>query len=181
MIADLKEFFRLLFRFDQKALFVTPTQNGFVQFFRFVFVGGIATVVDVFTVTVAYEWCGLQKANLLWFGFDGGLLIAGVIGFVLGLSVNYLLSIIWIFRYQNINRLKEFLSFALIGIVGLVVKLTVTALLERFVLNMEANVLGVIPMVTVVAAIGTIVAFVWNFAARKYLLYNRKNVERLKK
>lgn len=181
MIADLKEFFRLLFRFDQKALFVAPTQNGFVQFFRFVFVGGIATVIDIFTVTVAYEWCGLQNAAIRWFGFDGGLLIAGAVGFVVGLSVNYLLSIIWIFRYQNINRFKEFLSFALIGVVGLVIKLTITALLERFAFNMEANVLGVIPMVTVVAAVGTVVAFVWNFAARKYLLYNRKNVERLKK
>ncbi len=181
MMNSLKEFLRLLFHFQTKALFVDDTRNGFVQFFRFVFVGGIATVVDIFTVTAAYEWCGLQNARLIWLGFDGGLLLAGALGFVVGLTVNYLLSIVWIFRHQNINRLKEFVSFALIGLVGLVIKLLITALLERFVFNMQAVVLHVIPMVTVVAAIGTLVAFVWNFAARKWLLYNRKSMERLKK
>ncbi len=176
-----KEFWQLLIRFNTKALFVDDTKNGFVQFFRFVFVGGIATVVDVLTVTVAYEWCGLQNANLDWFGFDGGLLLAGAVGFLFGLAVNYLLSIIWVFKHQHINRVKEFLSFALIGVAGLAIKLLVSALLERFVFDMTALVFGILPMVTIVTSVGTLAAFVWNFAARKFFLYSDKRIERLKK
>ncbi len=178
---SLAEFLKLLFRFRTKELFVTPTNNGFIQFFRFVFVGGIATVVDLLTVTLAYEICGLQAAKLYFIGFDVGALIASAIGFVVGLAVNYLLSVIWIFRFQNINRVKEFLSFAAIGIMGLIIKLVVVALLERFAVDLNQLIWGVLPMVTLVNAVGTMVAFIWNFAARKFILYGKKNKERLYK
>ena len=178
---NLKEFLCLLFRFQTKDLFVTPTNNGFTQFFRFVFVGGIATVVDLLTATLSYEVFGLQAAQLHLLGFDIGALVANAFGFVVGLTVNYLLSVIFVFRYQNINRVKEFLSFAVIGIIGLGIKLVTVAVLERFALDLNQKVLGLIPMVTVVAAIGTIVAFVWNFVARKFGLYSKKNQERLHK
>ncbi|MBR4867793.1 MAG: GtrA family protein [Clostridia bacterium] len=178
---SLIEFLKLLFKFRTKELFVTPTNNGFTQFFRFVFVGGIATVVDLLTATLAYEVFGLQTANLHWIGFDIGALLANALGFLVGLTVNYILSVIFVFRYQNINRVKEFLSFTVIGIIGLGIKLITVALLERFALNLNEKVFGLIPMVTVVAAIGTIVAFIWNFIARKFGLYSKKNQERLQK
>ncbi len=177
----MKEFLHLLFHFKTKALFVDPTENGFVQFFRFVFVGGIATVVDILIATLTYEWLGLKTLSLSLFGFDGGLLLANALGFLVGLATNYTLSIIWIFRYQNINRVKEFLSFALIGIMGLAIKLITVGCLERFLFNMNASLLGIVPMVTVVAAIGTVVAFIWNFLARKLFLYSDKNIERIGK
>lgn len=177
----MKEFFNLLFHFKTKALFVDSTENGFVQFFRFVFVGGIATVVDIFIATITYEFMGLNALPLSFFGFDGGLLLANALGFLLGLTTNYTLSILWIFRYQNINRIKEFLSFALIGVMGLAIKLITVGILERFFLNINTTLLGLIPMVTVIAAIGTLVAFVWNFLARKLFLYSEKNIERIGK
>ncbi len=175
----MKEFLTLLLHFNTKALFVTPTENGFVQFFRFVFVGGIATVVDILVATVCYQWLGFNTLLPSVLGFDGGLLLANAMGFVLGLITNYLLSIVWVFRFQNINRVKEFLSFALIGLMGLAIKLITVGLLERFLLNMDVVILGILPMVTVVAAIGTLVAFVWNFLARKLFLYSNKNLERI--
>ena len=175
----MKEFLTLLFHFNAKELFVTPTKNGFVQFFRFVFVGGIATVVDILAATAFYEWLGLKTVEATLFGFDLGLLLANALGFVLGLITNYMLSIIWIFKYKNINRVKEFLSFTLIGILGLLIKLLTVGLLERFVFSMDLLFLGFLPMVTVVAAIGTVVAFVWNFLARKLFLYSDKNLERM--
>ncbi|MBR3844845.1 MAG: GtrA family protein [Clostridia bacterium] len=177
----MKEFLYLLLHFKKNELFILPTENGFVQFFRFVFVGGIATVVDILIATATYEWLGLKSLELSLLGFDGGLLLANAFGFLIGLATNYILSIIWIFRYQNINRVKEFLSFALIGIMGLAIKLITVGLLERFVFNMNASLLGLVPMVTVVAAIGTLVAFIWNFLARKLFLYSDKNIERIGK
>ena len=177
----MKEFLTLLLHFKKDELFLQPTQNGFIQFFRFIFVGGIATVVDIAVATVTYEWMGLKAARLSFFGFDGGLLIANALGFLLGLAVNYCLSILWIFRNENINRLKEFLSFTLIGLAGLGIKLLVVAVLERYVFNMETVILGILPMVTLVSIIATLAAFIWNFAARKFILYNQKNMERLRK
>ncbi len=177
----MKEFLHCLFHFKKEELFVAPTENGWIQFFRFVFVGGIATVVDILVATVTYEWMGLNNAHLPLLGFDGGLLLANGLGFLVGLITNYTLSVLWIFPYKNINRVKEFLSFTLIGIAGLGMKLLVVALLERFVFNMERVLLGFIPMVTLVAAIGTLVAFVWNFVARKFILYNQTNREKLSK
>lgn len=176
----MKEFFYYLFHFKKKELFLLPTQNGFVQFFRFLFVGGVATVVDIAIATASYEWMGLKQLYLSFFGFDGGLLLANAFGFTVGLITNYLLSIVWIFRHQNINRVKEFLSFTLIGLMGLSIKLGTVAVLERFVFNMDANFLGIFPMVTLVASLGTVVAFVWNFLARKLFLYSDKNIGRIK-
>ncbi len=177
----MKEFISLLFHFRFKQLLVLPTQNTFVQFFRFIFVGGIATVVDVLAVTFSYEMLGFKNLDLPRFDFDVGLLLAGTIGFVLGLAVNYFISIIWVFRNQNLNRVKEFLSFAVIGVFGLVIKLIVMVLLERYVFDISVFLFGVIPMVTVVSMIATLVAFVWNFVARKFILYSTKGVERLQK
>ncbi len=176
----MKEFLYLLFHFKKDELFILPTENGFVQFFRFVFVGGIATVVDILIATASYEWLGLKALSLSLFGFDGGLLLANALGFIVGLVTNYLLSIVWIFRHQNINRMKEFLSFTVIGMIGLGIKLVVVGFLERFVFNMNAVLLGIIPMVTLVTALGTVVAFIWNFLARKLFLYSDKNIERIK-
>ena len=165
----MKEFFSLLLGFKIKKLFVSPTDNAFVQFFRFVFVGGIATVVDILVATLTYTFCGLQAAQLFLCGFDLGVLLANVLGFLVGLTVNYLLSIVWIFRHQNIDRVKEFFSFALIGVLGLAVKLLTVALLERFVFDLETMLFGLIPMVTVVSGIATLVAFVWNFTPQEQI------------
>ena len=42
----MKELLQLIAKFDIKNLFKTPTDNTFIQFFRYLFVGGIAFLVD---------------------------------------------------------------------------------------------------------------------------------------
>ena len=175
----LAAFVKLLFPFQPKALFVTPTTNGFTQFFRFIFTGAIASLADLAVATLLFEAGGLEAAAWHILGFDVGALLANAAGFVVGLTVNYLLTVIFVFRYQNLNRAKEFLSFGAVGIIGLLIKLVTVALLSRYALDLSAQVLGCIPMVTVVSVIGTLVAFLWNFFARKYGLYSKKSRERL--
>ena len=75
----MKEFFALLKDFDLKGIFLTPTKNGFLQFFRYIFVGGIATIVD---------WSVLYCTERLGFHY----LLAAVFGFVSGLVCNYVMS-----------------------------------------------------------------------------------------
>ena len=80
-----------------KELFSGETDNTFIQFFRYLFVGGFAFVIDYGTLMLLVEV----------FGFNAKL--AAVVAFILGLIVNYILSTLWIFRNSKINnRLAEF-------------------------------------------------------------------------
>ena len=143
-----------------KNMFAGETDNTFIQFFRYLFVGGFATVVD---------WGVSALLFYLVFGESLALLCNGV-SFVLGLVVNYLLSTFWIFKTSKINnRFLEFISFAAIGVVGLLITLGVTWIFE----GLLANVTNLYQIIAKV--VSTAVSFFWNFFARKYLLFNKKN------
>ena len=143
-----------------KNMFAGETDNTFIQFFRYLFVGGFATVVD---------WGVSALLFYLVFGESLALLCNGV-SFVLGLVVNYLLSTFWIFKTSKINnRFLEFISFTAIGVVGLLITLGVTWIFE----GLLANVTNLYQIIAKV--VSTAVSFFWNFFARKYLLFNKKN------
>lgn len=93
---------------EDKTTFSGDTDNTFIQFFRYVFVGGFAFVVDYGIMTALVELCRFDPV------------IAATISFVAGLLVNYVLSTFWIFKNSKIkNRLAEFAAFAAVGVVGL--------------------------------------------------------------
>ncbi len=144
-----------------KKLFVEETDSTFIQFFRYCFVGGFATVVD---------W-GLSV--LLFYYVFGETLVAPLcngLSFAAGLVVNYCLSTFWIFKNSKTNnRLLEFLSFAAIGVVGLLITLGITSLFE-FMLANSTSLYQIIAKV-----VSTAVSFLWNFFARKYLLFNKNS------
>lgn len=146
-----------------KNLFVGETNNTFIQFFRYIFVGGFATVVD---------W-GLS-AILFYIVFGQHLaVLCNGLSFVAGLIVNYFISTFWVFGNSKIkNKFVEFLSFAAIGIVGLLITLGVTYLFEWFL----ADKTSLYQMIAKVAS--TALSFFWNFFARKFLLFNKNNKER---
>ena len=63
-----------------KQLFSGDTDNTFIQFFRYVFVGGFAFVVDYGIMTALVELCRFDPV------------VAATISFVAGLLVNYVLK-----------------------------------------------------------------------------------------
>ena len=143
---------------DIKLLFKGETNNTFIQFFRYFFVGGFATIVD---------W---GASFILFFYVFGGTLavVSNTVSFVIGLITNYILSTLWVFGDSNQNsRLIEFLIFASIGIVGLIITILITIFFEKQV----ANTTEFFQMIAKV--VSTAVAFLWNFFARKYILYNK--------
>lgn len=160
-----REFFFLLFHFKLRKLFVAPTTNTFVQFFRFAFVGTAATAFDYGVTAVVREL----------FGFSDELSTA--CGFAVGLVVNYVLSVLWVFNSKNINRAKEFTVFAVIGVIGLGLNTLLIYLFgELFDLNMPVYIpkIGDLPLFYIFRVLATLITFVWNFTARKYILYNKK-------
>ena len=76
----MKEFFSILFSFNLIKIFCEPTENGLLQFFRYGFVGAWATVADWGVLFFLTEGAGVHY------------LISCVVAFLMGLTVNFLLS-----------------------------------------------------------------------------------------
>lgn len=143
-------------------LFVGDTENTLIQFFRYCFVGGFATVVDWAVSYLLFMFAFHEKASMA--------VVANSVSFVCGLIVNYIISTFWIFKNSKVkSRLVEFLGFAAIGLVGLLLTIGITKLFEIW-LASKTSAFQIIAKV-----ISTAVAFLWNFFARKILLYTKKD------
>ncbi len=131
-------------------LLTQSTDKTGIQFFRYIFVGGVAFLVDFASLYVFTDYIGIFY------------LISAAIAFILGLITNYILSINWVFNRRSLdNKTIEFSVFAFIGIVGL-------GLNELLIWFFTAEVGFFYLLSKIVAAI--IILF-WNFFARKVTLF----------
>lgn len=79
-------------------LFAGATENTLIQFFRYCFVGGAATVID---------W-GVSALLFFLVFHQSYAVLANGISFVAGLLANYFLSTFWVFRSSKVqSRLVE--------------------------------------------------------------------------
>lgn len=126
------------------------TERTIIQLFRYVFVGGAAFIVDFGSLFILTDFFGIYY------------LISAAIAFILGLIVNYILSISWVFNNRKLDNLTlEFGVFSLIGIVGL-------GLNEVFIWFFTAEV-GFYYLISKI--ISAVIVLFWNFFARKYVLF----------
>jgi len=137
-------------RENVKKLF-EPTDNTFIQFIRYIFVGGISFLADAFAL-----WTVSLFAHYL---------IAAAIAFVFGLIVNFVLSKLFVFTDNKTNKFVEFMTYAVIGVVGL--------LLTELLMYLLTDKLHIFFMLSKV--ITAAIVLVWNFAARKIILYRKGN------
>ena len=134
-----------------KALFTGKTNQVLVQLFRYTFVGGFAFLVDFGLLFFLKEICDIHY------------LLSATLSFVAGLFVNYFISIYWVFTSsKNQNRKLEFLYFGLIGVIGLI--------LNDFFIWLFTDKAQFHYLISKIAA--AILVYLWNFFARKYLLFN---------
>ena len=110
MSESIREIFRLFFHGKFKELMLSETENTLLQFFRYCFVGGIATIVDWGTL-----YC-VEKIGVHY-------MIAAVIAFVFGLICNYGLSKFMVFNGSEtkLSAKNEFFAYAIIGVIGLLI------------------------------------------------------------
>ena len=142
-------------------LFVGDTDNTLIQFFRYLFVGGFAFLVDFAVSYLLFRFAFGEQKQFGW--------VANALSFVAGLTVNYLISTFWIVKNSKVgNKLMEFLSFAAIGVVGLLITIGITKLFEMW-LGDTTSLFQIIAKL-----VSTAVSFLWNFFARKILLYSDK-------
>ena len=136
-----------------KKIFVEGTNNTFIQFFRSLFVGGIATVVDF-----------------------------GVMIFFFGLAANYIISNLWVFSKAKVNnRVLDFVVFAVIGVIGMGLTQLIVAPFATEGIFGEGFLVtwALIPFVQpkhyyiIGKCVAVVLVYMWNFFARKFLLYNK--------
>lgn len=134
-----------------RALFVEPTSNVLIQTLRALFVGGAAFVAD---------------AGVLWLISLTGLhyLICAALSFAVGVTVNYILSVKFVFKERaSVGKTAEIAVYLVVSLVGLgLTELLMWLFTER---------VGFHFMVS--KAIAAICAFAWNFTIRKVTLYRK--------
>lgn len=131
------------------------------EFLRYVLVGGIAFLADAGTLYLSKE-----------FVFNGGsdfdLFFSTASGFVVGLIVNYLLSVIFVFRHKDNKSdgksVSSFIIFTVIGLIGLG--------LTELGMYTFVYVLGVYYIVSKIFVAG--VVLVWNYVGRKIFVFGRE-------
>ena len=121
----LTEVKQILKQHQFKKLFSGDTENTFIQFFRYCFVGGFATVVD---------WALSSLLFYLAFSGSGYAALCNGLSFVAGLLLTIGITKGFAWALADVTSLYQILS----------------------------------------KVVSTAVAFFWNFFARKYLLYTKK-------
>lgn len=151
MVQSLREFFRAAVKFDFNLLFREKTTNTFIQFFRYIFVGGFAFLADAFSLWLFEKFMHYMTA--------------AAVAFFVGLAVNYFLSVIFVFSEseQLTNKLKEFITYAVIGAIGLMITEVI-----MYVLTDICHLYFLLSKV-----VAAIIVLVWNFVARKKILYTK--------
>lgn len=123
-------------------------KKGFLQYFRYLMCGGIATATDLVILFVLTHFLHLNY------------LIVAAVSFLCGITVNYTLNTILVFQSSGKIK-KEFPVFAMIGLGGLAwTELILWILVDK---------LNVYVMFAKMAAI--VLVLQWNFFMRKKFVF----------
>ena len=129
------------------------SQDTLFQLIRYGFVGGVAFVADYGSLYAFTEWLGIQY------------LVSAALAFIIGLTVNYILSNLIVFSTHRLNnRWLEFVIFAIIGLIGLG--------LNELIMYCSCELIGLHYMIA--KLISTALVFFWNFFARKLTLFYKQ-------
>lgn len=131
-----------------------PSGDLRIQAFRYLISGGTAFLVDAGLLALLTELFGREHL-LLW----------TAIAFAVGLLITYLFSILWVFDNRSMkNRTAEVTVFVLIGVIGLG--------LTELLMWLIAGKAGLHYLLSKI--ITTVIVFVWNFVAKKLLLFRSR-------
>ena len=135
---------------EKSALFKYRTGSVLIQLFRYTIVGGLAFAVDFSLLFLLTEFLHLYY------------LVSAAIAFSCGLITNYTLSIIWVFDIRSVSsKPLEFIAFAFIGIIGLILNHVFIWFFTEIVLFHYL----------VSKSITAVLVYFWNFTVRKVLLF----------
>ena len=127
--------------------------EGLHEFIRYVVASAIALVLDIATLSFLTSVAGVPY------------LLSGAIAFLVGLTAVYFLSVRWVFAERTLsNPWAEFLLFAGIGVVGLMI--------NEVILYVFTSLFGFFYLFSKMASV--IFVFTWNFGVRKIFLFKTR-------
>ena len=120
-----------------------------IQIFKFIIVGGIATIIDWIIYYACYNYFKINP------------LISNIISFSISVIYNHIASVKWVFDVKKDKSKKRmFIEFMIFSIIGLVLT---ELLLLIFINKLEIN-----KMISKIIA--TIIVMIFNFITRKKFL-----------
>lgn len=120
-----------------------------LQIFKFIVVGGTATVIDFVVLFILKEFIGLNE------------IVANTISFTVSVIYNYIASVKWVFDVdQDKSKSKQFITFIVFSIIGL--------LINNLILWICIDKLSIYYLIGKVIATGIVMVF--NFITRKMFL-----------
>lgn len=120
------------------------------QFIKYAGVGGIAFICD-------YAVFALGLFLHIHY------LVAAFLAFCAGITVSYLMCVVWVWRGTEATTLKDMTLFVLIGVVGLLLTLVLMWIFVEF--------FSFHPMLSKLVVAGLVV--IWNFGMRKTFVFFR--------
>lgn len=150
----------------------------FWEIFRFLLVGGTATIVDYFVFWIFDGVLFPLITDAAWWT-TVSLILSTALGFCVGLVVNWLLSISFVFRQvknkEEATSNKSFMIFTIIGVIGLAITevgiLLLVAILPEFSLFGSTALLGTSWAKWLAKVIMTCIVLVWNYVGRKLFVF----------
>ena len=127
------------------------------EFLRYAVVGGVSFAADFVSIVLLEE--SLLKS------YAWGIYVAVVCGFIVGLVVNYVLSLKFVFTASDYaDRGRSISAFVLFGIIGLV-----GLLLTELGMWLGVSILGI--HYTLVKIVVTGGVLLWNYLARRLIVF----------
>lgn len=150
------------------------------EIFKFLVVGGFATIIDMLSMAVVLY---IYSPQLYDYNFINTIIgdaspnnfitvISTGVGFILGLIFNYIFSIIFVFTNSNTDFAKTkkgFIAFALLSSIGLIIH-TLGMALGYGVLKINE---------WIVKVILTLVVLVFNYISRKKVIFKEAKKEEI--
>lgn len=137
------------------------------QILKFAVVGGISFVVDFVVYGVSCNVLGIHY------------IIAGVLGFVISVIVNYLLSMKFVFKSKDdMSKGSEFVIFVILSLIGMVLNSVILFvcidLIYTYWMWLQ-NLIDIELMNLVAKIVATAIVMVYNFITRKIFLEKKED------
>ncbi len=144
------------------------------ELLRYLVAGGSAFVFDLITKTLFHSLIlPADMGTFSVFGFENEIRVtlATTAGFLVGLIVNYVISIFFVFTSESQKErgkgIKPFLIYLAVSIVGLLVNIGVTQLGCNLLSIGKENTI----MFMFISCVAAGIALIWNYIGRKVLVY----------
>ena len=119
-----------------------------MQIFKFIIVGGIATIIDWIIYYLLYNYLDFDP------------LVANILSYLLATIYNYFGSVKYVFKVNDKNMKKTFTIFLILSLVGL--------LLSELLIYLMINIMLMNKMLAKIFA--TMLVMIFSFVTRKYFL-----------